>query len=103
MFELNEEALPSHTTLEKAITSAPMLLLPRKTETYVIEADASPSQLGAQLLQEQEDKAYKPIGFCSRPCTAADRKYCSTERESIAIVWRVKLCRPYLERTKFIV
>jgi hypothetical protein len=53
MFELNEEALNSHTTLKKAITSAPVLPFPRKTGTYVIEADASPSQLGAQLLQEQ--------------------------------------------------
>jgi hypothetical protein len=32
MFELNEEALPSHTTLEKAITSAPVLLCPGRLE-----------------------------------------------------------------------
>jgi hypothetical protein len=95
-FELNTEALQAHTILKNAINSAHVLAFPRKTGKYVIEADASASQLAAQLLQEQEDQTYRPIGFWSRPSTAAERNYSSTEREALAIVWSVKLCRPYL-------
>jgi hypothetical protein len=102
-FDLDETALSSHAALKMAVTTAPVLALPRKEGRYIVEADASASQLGAQLLQEQEDGSYRPLGYWSRQCNAAERNYSPTEREALAIVWAVKLCRPYLERTKFLV
>jgi hypothetical protein len=52
---------------------------------------------------EQEDGSYRPLGYWSRHYNAAELNYSPTEREALAIVWVVKLCRPYLERTKFLV
>jgi RNase H-like domain found in reverse transcriptase len=59
--------------------------------------------LGVQLIQEQADGTFRPIGFWSRQCLPAEQNYSPTEREALAIVWGVKICRPYLERTKFVV
>jgi RNase H-like domain found in reverse transcriptase len=56
IFNLDAEALQAHKALKKAISTAPVLALPNKTGRYVIEADASEAQLGAELLQEQADK-----------------------------------------------
>jgi RNase H-like domain found in reverse transcriptase len=45
----------------------------------------------------------RPIAFLSRNCNAAERNYSPTEREALAVVWAIKLARPYVERTKFVV
>jgi Reverse transcriptase (RNA-dependent DNA polymerase)/RNase H-like domain found in reverse transcriptase len=77
-FNLDAEALQAHKALKKAISTAPVLALPNKTGRYVIEADASEAQLGAQLFQEQADKSYLPVGYWSRQCTSAEQNYSST-------------------------
>jgi transposase InsO family protein len=100
-FSLDDDALKSHSQLKNAITSAPVLALPNATGLYVLEADASASQLGVQLLQEQSDKSFRPIGFWSRQCNQAECNYSPTEREALAIVWGIRICRPYLEYTRF--
>jgi RNase H-like domain found in reverse transcriptase/Integrase zinc binding domain len=51
----------------------------------------------------QADGSYRPLGYWSRHCTPPERNYSPTEREALAIVWGVKKCRQYLERTKFVV
>jgi RNase H-like domain found in reverse transcriptase len=95
--------MQAHIQLKEAIVTAPVLALPRKQGAYVLETDASAAQLGVQLLQQQEDKSYRPLGYWSRQCNAAERNYSPTEREALAIVWGIKVCRPYLERTSFVV
>ena len=102
-FELDAEAIRAHEKLKLAVTSAPVLALPNKEGEYVLETDASASQLGVQLLQLQPDGSSRPLGFWSRNCNPAELNYSPTEREALAIVWGIKKCRPYLERTKFVV
>jgi RNase H-like domain found in reverse transcriptase len=80
-----------------------VLALPRKGGTYILDTDASAAQLGVQLSQLQEDGKPRPLGFWSRKCSAAEQNYSPTEREALEIVWGVKICRPYLERTRFVV
>jgi transposase InsO family protein len=100
-FDLGVEALEAHQNLKTAIVTAPVLALPKSKGMFVLETDASASQLGVQLLQEQDDSTWRPIGFWSRQCNSAESNYSPTEREALAIVWGIKVCRPYLERTKF--
>jgi hypothetical protein len=102
-FELDPEAIEAHERLEFAVTTAPVLALPNKDGAYVLETDASAAHLGLKLLQAQPDGSYRPLGFWSRKYNLAELNYLSTEREALEIVWGVKKCRPYLERTKFIV
>jgi RNase H-like domain found in reverse transcriptase len=100
-FILDEEGRDAHLSLKEALITAPVLALPQAKRSFVLEADASASQLGVQLLQEQLDSTFRPIGFWSRQCNAAEFNYSPTEREALAIVWGIKICRPYLERTTF--
>jgi RNase H-like domain found in reverse transcriptase len=65
-FELDEAALSSHRSLKEAIICAPVLALPKREGSFVLEADASATQLGVVLLQQQEDGKFKPIGHWSR-------------------------------------
>jgi RNase H-like domain found in reverse transcriptase len=100
-FELDDAAVHAHSKLKDSITTAPILALPRPRGLYVLEADASAAQLGVQLLQQQPDESLRPIGFWSRQYTTAECNYPPTEREALAIVWGVRICRPYLDRTRF--
>jgi RNase H-like domain found in reverse transcriptase len=66
MFILDSNAIQAHADLKTAITYAPILAIPSATGLYVLEADASASQLGVQLLREQPDRSFRPVGFWSR-------------------------------------
>ena len=89
--------------LKYRLTHTPILALPRRTGQYIDDTDASAAQIGCVLLQEQEDRAYRPVGFWSRVLTSAEQNYSTTERECLAVVWALFLLRPYLQGTRFIV
>jgi RNase H-like domain found in reverse transcriptase/Reverse transcriptase (RNA-dependent DNA polymerase) len=101
MFVLFSNNIEAHADLKTAITSAPILALPRATGLYVLKADASASQLGVLLLREQPDRSFRPVGFWSRQCNQAECNYSPTEREALAIVWGIRMCTPYLEYKRF--
>jgi transposase InsO family protein len=100
---LDEEALIAHEKLKDAVTSAPVLALPRPGAKMILETDASNEQLGVQLLQGDDDRTFRPVGFWSRQCNKAECNYSATEKEALAVVWGIKVCRPYLENMPFIV
>jgi transposase InsO family protein len=102
-FQIDEAALKAHESLKEAITTAPVLSLPRPGANMVLEADASNAQLGVQLLQEEDENKFRPVGFWSRQCTKAECNYSATEKEALAVVWGIRICRPYLEGTHFVV
>jgi hypothetical protein len=101
MFVLDSDAIQAHADLKTAITAAPILALPRATSLHVLEADASASQPGVQLLQEQPYRYSRPVGFWSRQCNQAECNYSPTEREALSIMWGIRMRRPYLEYTRF--
>jgi hypothetical protein len=102
-FQLDEAALTAHEMLKAVVTTAPVLVLPRPGARMILETDASNAQLGVQLLQEEEDKKVRPVGFWSRQCNKAECNYSATEKEALAIVWGIRICRPCLEGIHFVV
>ena len=82
--------------------SPPVLAFPTLDRLYTVETDANADQLGCILLQEQEDKSLRPVGYFSKTLTPAERNYDTTERECLAIIWAVVLLRPYLDGTDLI-
>lgn len=89
--------------LKYRLTHTPVLALPKRTGQYIVDTDASATQIGCVLLQDQGDGAYKPVGYWSRVLTPAECNYSTTERECLAVVWALFLLRPYLEGTRFVV
>ena len=100
---LSDEALGAFEELKRRLTKAPILALPRRQGTYMLDTDASAGQVGAVLLQEQPDQSTRPVGYWSRSLNAAERNYSTTERECLAMVWASLLLRPYVEGTRFTV
>ena len=95
-FELNETQLESFNKLIEACTTAPVLALPRVGLQYSVDTDASAYGVGAALYQTHEDGERMQIGFWSRSLTPAEKNYSPTERECLAVVWALKVLRPYL-------
>ena len=82
--------------LKRRLVSPPVLALPRYGRKYTLETDACGHQVGCALLQEQPEGGTRPIGYCSRALTEAERNYTTTEKECLAVVWSILTPRPYL-------
>ncbi|NJR72361.1 MAG: hypothetical protein HC782_04925 [Gammaproteobacteria bacterium] len=62
-----------------------------------LDTDACAVQVGCVLLQKQPDDTVRPIGYWSLALNDAERRYDTTQRECLAIVWSVLILRPFLK------
>ena len=81
--------------LKQRLTTAPVLASPRDGGGYVLDVDASEFAIGA-VLQQWQDNQLRVIGYASRMLSAAERVYCTTRKEQLAIVYGLKQFRPYV-------
>jgi len=51
---------------QEALTTPPVLKLPRRRRKYVLDVDACGTQVGTALLQEQDDGKLYPVAYISR-------------------------------------
>ena len=100
---LSKEAVTAFDTLRHKLLHPPILALPRQSGHLWLDTDASNSQLGCCLLQDQPSGPPLPLGYWSRTLNSAERNYSTTEKECLAIVWAVTHLRPYLEGVEFTV
>ena len=91
--------------MKRKIATLLIIGLPKTKKAYMIDTDASAYQLGAMLLQKQDETKNKwtPIGYWSKTLTDKERNYSTTERECYSVVWAVNTLRPYLEDETFTV
>ena len=71
--------------IKKIVTKETLLAYPNFEQEFVIHTDASHTQLGAVIFQND-----KPIAFYSRKLNDAQTRYTTTERELLAIVETLK-------------
>jgi len=89
-------------TMKTLLTSAPILGYPREDAPYILDCDASNSGVGAVLSQVQDGEE-RVIAYGSKVLTKAERNYCVTRRELLAIITFVKQYHHYLYGAKFLV
>lgn len=70
-------------------------------DSTILIADASPSGLGAVLLQENTRGEQRVIAYASKSLTDLERKYFQTEKEALALVWAVDRFNLYLQGIRF--
>ena len=78
-------------TLKQLAISAPMLSHPSPDGLFILDTDASGTQIGAALSQVQNGEI-KPICFASHVLLKQHRNYCTTRKELLAII---KFCRQF--------
>ena len=88
--------------LKSLLTSPPILSLPRKDGTYIMDVDASDVAIGCVLNQLQDGKE-RVISYASASLTATQREYCTTRRELLAVTYFCHYYRHYVIGSPFIV
>ena len=101
IFQWTEEAERAFQKLKAALMAASTLAFPRPDLPCILDTDASDVAAGgviSQLIDGQEH----PIAFFSRVLNEAQRNYCPTRRELLAVVASLQHFRHYLLGTKII-
>ena len=84
--------------LKNCLTKPPVLAYPDFGKRFELTTDASTIGIGAVLEQDGH-----PIGFASRLLTPTERKYSTTDRECLALVWGIGKFDYYLAAAPFTV
>ena len=83
--------------LKEALMSPPILDYPRKSDTFILTTDSSEVGLGAVLSTSRGTV----VEYASRTLTDAEKNYCTSEKECLAIVWATQKLRHYLIGARF--
>ena len=99
----SEECQASFDTLKTKLTTAPILSYPKPDEgPFILDTDASNTGIGAVLLQVQGGEELV-IAYASHTLNEAERNYCTTKKELLAVVYAVEHFRHYLYGQDFII
>ena len=99
-FAWTPECQLSFDTMKTLLSTAPVLSYPDFTAEFILDTDASNHGIGAVLSQLKNGEEH-PVAYASRTLTKAERNYCVTRKELLAIVEFVKQFRHYLQGPKF--
>lgn len=103
VFKWTPECETAFQKIKQALTSPPILGTPDITKgPFTLTCDASLTGLGAVLTQEQDGKDIT-LAYWSKALNTAQRNYCATHRELLALVESVKAFNHYLAGAPFIV
>ena len=95
IFMWNDDCEAAFQELKKRLTSPPILVAPRDERQYVLDCDASDCSVGS-VVQQFQDGALRVIAYASRALSDAERRYCITRRELLAVVYGLKKYRQHL-------
>ena len=84
------------------MVEAPILAHPAFPKEFFLDTDASGVAIGAELSQKFEGRE-SVIVYASRTLTKAERRYCVTRKQLLALVHFVKYFRQYLYGRPFVV
>ena len=92
--------------LKKALVQPPVLAYPTRDRHFVLSMDASDTGMGAVLEQEQEEGGRvvkRVIAYASKTLNANQRRYCTMNKELLAVVTAIELFKYYLTGRHFTV
>ena len=94
-FQWTSQCQDSFDCLKNCLISAPILALPDWSQPFLLDTDASDTGIEGVLSQVQDGRECV-IAYASRSLTKAERNYCVTRRELLAVVTFLQQFRPYL-------
>ncbi|XP_055877105.1 uncharacterized protein LOC106074369 [Biomphalaria glabrata] len=81
--------------LKNTLASSSILAYPIPGTTFILDTDASGTGIGA-VLSQKVDETERVIAYFSRSFSKAERNYCVTRRELLAVVDAIKHFHKYL-------
>ena len=102
VFVWSDECQEAFQNLKAALTSPPILAYPSESDAFILDTDASSVGIGAVLSQVQNGTE-RVIAYFSRVLNPAERNYCVTRRELLAVVCAVNHFHHYLCGRHFLV
>ena len=100
-FIWNSAHTKAFTSLKKLLCQAPVLSYPNFHRLFVLQTDASDIGIGAVLAQKDPQGHDHVISYASRSLTDREKKFSTTEKEALAVVFAVNHFRTYLLGKKF--
>ena len=94
-FEWGDEQQQAWEILKQKLVESPILAYPDPECEFILDTDASGYGIGAVLSQVQGGKE-RVVAYGSRTLTKAERSYCVTRRELLAVVFFIKYFQHYL-------
>ena len=94
-FLWNENCQTAFECLKKALTESPILGYPSASGLYILDTDASGIGIGA-VLSQMQDGQERVLAYYSRSLNRAERRYCVTRRELLAVIEAIKNYHHYL-------
>ena len=88
--------------LKRILCSAEVMAYPASEGLFILDTDASDKAVGAVLSQVQDDRE-RVRAFGSHALNKAERNYCVTDRELLAVKHFVEHYRQYLLGRKFLI
>lgn len=101
-FQWSDNCEEAFLELKKALIGPDVMGFPRNEGTFFLDTDASGTGIGSVLSQMQEGRE-RVIAYASRACSKAERNYCITEQELLALVYFIQYFRQYLLGRRFTV
>lgn len=95
-FEWDYNCQEAFDKLRQKLVSAPILAFPDYTKAFILDTDASDTCIGAVLSQLDDEGAKRVVAYASCTLSQAERKYCVTRKELLAVVTFIKHFRPHL-------
>lgn len=99
-WEWGDEQQKVFERVKNILTTKPLLIYPNFLLPFRVVTDASKVGLGACLMQDHGG-GWQPVAFASKVNSETESKYGITELELAAVVWSIKLFRPYLYGRRF--
>ena len=89
-------------TVKTALISSPILPMPTDDDIYVLDTDANDHSIGAVMSQIQSGEE-RVIAYESRTYSKIERKYYTTRKKLLAVVYFMKQFKQYLLGKEFLV
>ena len=90
-FELTDLCEKAFQELKRRLTSAPILIVPKQGQRYMVYCDASKDELECVLMQFG-----RVVAYGSRQLKNHEKNYPTHDLELVAIVFALKIWRHYL-------
>jgi hypothetical protein len=86
----SDTASKNFEVLKKMLSISPILAFPDFVKQFYMQQDASSKAIGGVCLQQHD--IWRPVMFFGRKLSTVEKRYSTTERELLSIVYAYKIC-----------